>query len=73
MIDAARRASRHMANSIMPSSFDAEEWAKAFCKANPGADADIMTTWFANALRRGFDEAMIGKQTVIQRSMGYGA
>lgn len=44
-------------------SFDAAEWAKAFCqiKERQGwtlADIDegLMTTWFANALMRGYDE-----------------
>ena len=37
-------------------SFDAQEWAKAFCKINPGIDEDIMVGWFANALMRGYDE-----------------
>jgi hypothetical protein len=40
-------------------SFDASDWAKAFCAANPGTDEAIMTTWFANALMRGFDEAKL--------------
>ena len=38
-------------------SFDARDWAKAFCKINPQIDEDIMLGWFANALMRGFDEA----------------
>lgn len=37
-------------------SFDARDWAKAFCKINPEMSEDIMLTWFANALMRGFDE-----------------
>lgn len=37
-------------------SFDARDWAKAFCKINPDADESVMLTWFANALMRGFDE-----------------
>jgi hypothetical protein len=44
-------------------SFDARDWAAAFCKiakANGHGDLDEgwMTTWFANALMRGYDEAM---------------
>jgi hypothetical protein len=37
-------------------SFDARDWAAAFCKINPKMPEDIMVTWFANALMRGFDE-----------------
>jgi hypothetical protein len=39
-------------------SFDARDWAKAFVKRNPncGLDEDVMLTWFAAALMRGFDE-----------------
>ncbi len=37
-------------------SFDAQDWAKAFCKINPGVPEDVMIGWFANALMRGFDE-----------------
>lgn len=36
-------------------SFDARDWAKAFCKMH-GGDEDLMLTWFANALMRGYDE-----------------
>lgn len=47
-------------------SFDAQDWAKAFCKIANGfgfkdaegkpIDEDWMVGWFANALMRGFDE-----------------
>ena len=41
-------------------SFDARDWAKAFCKIakEKGHDLDEgwMVTWFASALMRGFDE-----------------
>lgn len=37
-------------------SFDAKDWAEAFCKLNPTMDEGAMITWFANALMRGFDE-----------------
>jgi len=37
-------------------SFDAQDWAKAFCKLNPSADYELMLAWFANALMRGYDE-----------------
>jgi hypothetical protein len=50
-------------------SFDAQDWAKAFCRrfmvmnragydTKPVEDDEaLMATWFANALMRGFDEA----------------
>jgi hypothetical protein len=38
-------------------SFDARDWAKAFCDRNPNADEETMVAWFANALMRGYDEA----------------
>lgn len=41
-------------------SFDARDWAVAFCKTakQKGVDVDVdwMITWFACALMRGFDE-----------------
>ena len=37
-------------------SFDAQDWAEAFCKLNPTADQGTMLAWFAGALMRGFDE-----------------
>lgn len=37
-------------------SFDARDWAKAFCAIHPGHDEGLMLTWFANALMRGYDE-----------------
>jgi hypothetical protein len=37
-------------------SFDARDWAKAFCKLH-GGDEELMLAWFANALMRGYDEA----------------
>jgi hypothetical protein len=41
-------------------SFDAQDWAAAFCKIAKAKGLDIdeewMVTWFANALMRGFDE-----------------
>lgn len=46
-------------------SFDARDWAKAFCKiaADQGLriDEGWMTSWFASALMRGYDEAMARK------------
>jgi hypothetical protein len=38
-------------------SFDARDWAKAFCQRNPTMDEELMVAWFSNALMRGFDEA----------------
>jgi hypothetical protein len=41
-------------------SFDARDWAEAFCKIakkhGHDIDEDWMITWFANALMRGYDE-----------------
>ena len=39
-------------------SFDAQDWAKAFVKKFPVMDEDLMITWFAGALMRGFDEGI---------------
>lgn len=38
-------------------SFDARDWAEAFCRQYPAIGEDVMIGWFANALMRGFDEA----------------
>lgn len=41
-------------------SFDAGDWARAFCACNfsiDKIDEGLMTAWFANALMRGYDEA----------------
>lgn len=43
-------------------SFDARDWAKAFVKMH-GGDEELMLTWFANALMRGFDEATSRERT----------
>lgn len=37
-------------------SFDAQDWAEAFCKLFPQMDEGLMLTWFAGALMRGYDE-----------------
>jgi len=37
-------------------SFDARDWAKAFCERFPQNDEGTMIGWFANALMRGYDE-----------------
>ncbi len=39
-------------------SFDANDWAVAFCERNPGFDLDTARAWFANALMRGYDEGV---------------
>lgn len=57
-------------------SFDAKDWAEAFCKiaASHGfkdtegrpIDEGWMTTWFANALMRGYDERAAGATNIPQ-------
>lgn len=37
-------------------SFDACDWAEAFCKQHPEVDVGSALGWFANALMRGYDE-----------------
>lgn len=37
-------------------SFDARDWAEAFCARFPQVDEELMIGWFANALMRGYDE-----------------
>ena len=56
-------------------SFDAQDWAKAFLKANESGTGDFldegtMTSWFANALMRGHDEgiANFSKATATLRA-----
>lgn len=44
-------------------SFDARDWAKAFCKINPQMDEGVMLVWFANALMRGYDEHLCPRPT----------
>lgn len=56
-------------------SFDARDWAEAFCKIANGfefksadgkpIDPDWMVTWFANALMRGYDEQTARLMPVI--------
>lgn len=45
-------------------SFDARDWAAAFCKRNPSMDEGLMISWFANALMRGYDEGFARAQKV---------
>jgi hypothetical protein len=37
-------------------SFDARDWARAFCDKFPAFDEELALAWFANALMRGYDE-----------------
>jgi hypothetical protein len=58
---AIKNSSRDDPNWPLPS-FDAKDWAEAFCKTaaklgHPGIDEEWMIGWFANALMRGYDEA----------------
>ena len=58
---AIRSPDRNDPNWPLPS-FDARDWAEAFCKiaagqGHPGIDEGWMISWFANALMRGYDEA----------------
>jgi len=52
------QAHRDDPNWPLPS-FDARDWAQAFCERYPQMDQDVMLTWFANALMRGYDQARI--------------
>ncbi len=54
-IDNANTPKEERADWPLPS-FDARDWADAFCKDHPEADHELMLAWFANALVRGFDE-----------------
>ncbi len=60
---AIRSPNRNDPNWPLPS-FDARDWAKAFCEiaaktGHPGIDEGWMISWFANALMRGYDERAI--------------
>lgn len=48
-------------------SFDARDWAKAFCKINPQIDEETMIGWFANALMRGYDHRVGEENAEFQR------
>ena len=37
--------------------FDAQVWAKEFCKRNTSSDEGTMLGWFANAIMAGYDYA----------------
>jgi hypothetical protein len=43
-------------------SFDAQDWATAFCKVFPSVDEGTVLSWFANALIRGYDEGCAARQ-----------
>jgi hypothetical protein len=60
-----QRVKRESIESMLPAneliqSFDAQVWAREFVKCNLayhiGLDEGALTTWFANALMRGWDE-----------------
>jgi len=40
-------------------SFNAWDWAEAFCKVQPDVDQGLMISWFANALMRGYDQGQV--------------
>lgn len=40
-------------------SFDAQDWAEAFCQQNEGVPYSHALSWFACALMRGYDEAQM--------------
>ena len=62
---AIKNPSRDDPNWPLPS-FDAKDWAEAFCRTAKERGHDIdeewMITWFANALMRGYDEANMRAQ-----------
>jgi hypothetical protein len=64
-------------------SFDAQDWARAFCdvciergfRPEEAVDQEWITTWFANALMRGYDEHASrcksrSKRTIASRGKG---
>jgi hypothetical protein len=57
---AIRSPDKNDPNWPMPS-FDARDWADAFCKQHPAVDHGTALAWFAGALMRGFDEAAVRK------------
>lgn len=52
-------------------SFDADDWAKAFCLQNPGFDVDVARAWFAGALMRGFDEQASRQRSEVMQFIGW--
>lgn len=64
-VNAKERIENKARESMLPSdellkSFDAQVWAREFVKHNLayhiGLNEETLTTWFANALMRGYDE-----------------
>lgn len=53
--EAIKKKDRNDPNWPLPS-FDARDWAEAFCQRFPEIPEDAAITWFANALMRGYDE-----------------
>ena len=51
-------------------SFDAKDWAEAFCALWPEMDEGVMTTWFASALMRGYDEHVARSQEAHEDDQG---
>lgn len=68
--------SNHSAFTLVPGSFDARVWARAFFEAaGPGQvclSEEDAVTWFANALMRGFDEAESRRLDAPARTGGEG-
>ena len=52
-------------------SFDARDWAEAFCKQYPGMDEKLILSWFASALMRGYDEH--ARRVTTKQEWGQGA
>ena len=54
-------------------SFDARDWAAAFCKTArerwgiTGLDEEMMTAWFACALMRGYDQRAMEATTAVKQ------
>jgi hypothetical protein len=48
---------KSLANLELSSCFDAQVWAKEFCKINTASDEATMIGWFANAIMAGYDHA----------------
>ena len=50
-----------------PHTMDAKIWADEFVKHNPGADHELMLSWFANAIMAGYDTAQVRAQSELER------
>lgn len=61
-------------------SFDADDWANAFCdvviekgfRPDHPEDVDWVRGWFANALMRGYDEAMSRRPAILRTRLRIG-